>query len=278
MREIELVELLKAGVHFGHQRSRWHPKMAPYVFTVRNGICIINLEQTADKLRQAMAFAREVVAKGGTVLYVGTKRQAREIILEAARRVSMPLVTERWVGGTFTNFATVSKIITKLTQLKSDRDSGAFGKYTKKERLVIQREIERLEEIIGGISSLEKLPAAVFIVDLKHERTAVREARKLRIPIIALADTNTNPEGIDYPIPANDDASKSIRLITEFITEAIEEGKHEAARRAEVAAREAAEATAKAQAEAAAKTEEISEPIAESSVARLLKDEEEAKP
>lgn len=271
MREITLVELLKAGVHFGHQRSRWHPRMKPYIFTVRNGVCIIDLEQTAGKLQAALTYARDVTAKGGTVLFVGTKRQAKDIILEAAKRVGMPSVTERWVGGTFTNFATVSKIINKLTELKSDRDSGRLEKYTKKERLVIQREIERLEKIIGGIESLHKLPEAVFIIDLKNERTAVREAQKMRVPIIALADTNTDPQGIDYPIPANDDATKSIRLLVDCLAEAIAEGKQEATARAAAAAQPPTESATNAP----PVPEDVPDIVAaEPTVARIVKQEE----
>lgn len=225
MSDIQLVDLLKAGVHFGHQRSRWHPKMKPYIFTVRNGVCVIDLEQTAACLQKALTAVRDLAAKGGTILFIGTKRQARDIMREAAVRCGMPSVTERWVGGTFTNFTTVSKIITKLTQLKSDRDSGRLEKYTKKERLVIQREIDRLERVIGGIEGLAKVPDAVFVVDIKNERTAVREAMAQHIPIIAMVDTNVDPTGIAWPIPANDDATKSIRLITDLIADAIADGK-----------------------------------------------------
>lgn len=244
MPNIDLTELLKAGVHFGHQRSRWHPKMAPYIFTVRNDICIIDLEQTAARLQAAAEFARSVAARGGTILFIGTKRQAREHVQAAAKRVGMPAVTERWVGGTFTNFATVSKIITKLTQLKSDRDTGRFDVYTKKERLVIQREIDRLEKIIGGIEGLEKLPDAVFIVDVKQEKTAIREAQAVRVPIIAICDTNVDPTGVAYPIPANDDATKAIQLILGVMTDAVAAGKEEAQKAREQAALEAAQAAA----------------------------------
>ncbi len=272
MRDIQLIELLKAGVHFGHQRSRWHPKMKPYIFTVRNGICIIDLEQTAAKLKAAVDFVRELTAKNGTILFVGTKRQARDIIRTAAVRVGMPSVTERWVGGTFTNFTTVSKIINKLTSLKSDRDGGRLEKYTKKERLVIQREIDRLEKVIGGIEQLKQLPQAVFVIDIKHERTVIHEAKKMRIPIVALVDTNTDPTGIAQPIPANDDATKSIQLLTDIIAEAVADGTVEAARHKREAD-EAAEAAK--QAAAAVETEP-----AEVDVAALvphLKDDEEVK-
>lgn len=246
MPNVELTELLKAGAHFGHQRSRWHPKMAPYIFTVRNDICIIDLEQTAVRLQAAAEFARSVAARGGIILFIGTKRQAREHVEAAAQSVGMPAVTERWVGGTFTNFATVSKIITKLTQLKSDRDAGRFDVYTKKERLVIQREIDRLEKIIGGIEGLDKLPDAVFIVDVKQEKTAIRESQAVHVPIIAICDTNVDPTGVTYPIPANDDATKAIQLILRVITEAVAVGKEEAGKAREQAALEAARVAAEA--------------------------------
>lgn len=242
MSEVQLVDLLKAGVHFGHQRSRWHPKMAPFIFTVRNEICIIDLEQTAARLKKAVAFAEEVAARNGKVLFVGTKRQAQPIVREAAARVRMPSVSERWVGGTFTNFTAVSKILNKLTQLKSDRDSGRLEKYTKKERLVIEREIQRLEKIVGGIEHLDKLPDAVFVVDIKNERTVVKEAQKVGIPIIAMCDTNVDPTPIAYPIPANDDATKSINLIANAIADAIERGNARADKTAADAATAAAEA------------------------------------
>ncbi|MBI3114988.1 MAG: 30S ribosomal protein S2 [Candidatus Kerfeldbacteria bacterium] len=241
MRTIELIDLLKAGVHFGHQRSRWNPKMREYIFTVRNGICIIDLEKTAEKLKVALAFVTDLRAKGGTLLFVGTKRQAQEIVKAAATQAGMPAVVERWVGGTFTNFATVSKIINKLTTLKADREAGRLAKYTKKERLVIDREIERLETVVGGIEQLKKLPEALFVVDVKNERTAVKEAQKVGIPIVALVDTNTNPDGIAYPIPANDDATKSIQLICDYLVEALADGAQEAETRA---AKEAAQAKA----------------------------------
>lgn len=227
MRDISLFDLLKAGVHFGHQVSRWHPKMRPYIFTSRSGIYIIDLEKTNEALAQSREFVRDRVANGGTVLFIGTKRQAKAIVQEAAVKVGMPYVIERWLGGTFTNFPTISKMTKRLTQLKEERASGALEKYTKKEQLVFDEEIARLERMVGGIERMTKLPDAVYVVDVKQEKTAVREAQKMRIPIIALVDTNVSPEGIAHPIPANDDATKSIQIITDAFVEAIGEGREQ---------------------------------------------------
>ncbi len=225
MREITLFDLLKAGVHFGHQMARWHPKMQPFIFTSRSGIYIIDLEKTSAALKRAQEFARDRVAGGGIILLVGTKRQAASIIQAAAVSTGMPYVIERWLGGTFTNFPTIAKMTKRLTQLKEERASGALGKYTKKEQLVFDQEIARLDRMVGGIERMTRLPDAVFVVDVKQEKTAVREAQKMKIPVIAMVDTNVSPAGIDYPIPANDDATKSIQIITQGIVEAINEGK-----------------------------------------------------
>lgn len=232
MREITLFELLKAGVHFGHQVSRWHPKMQPFIFTSRSGIYIIDLEKTSAALKRGQAFARDRVAGNGVILLVGTKRQAAAIIQEAAVSTGMPYVIERWLGGTFTNFPTIAKMTKHLTQLKEERASGALEKYTKKEQLTFDEEIARLDRMVGGIERMTRLPEAVFVIDVKQEKTAVREAQKMKIPVIAMVDTNVSPEGIDYPIPANDDATKSIQIITQGIVEAINEGKQRWAERA----------------------------------------------
>ncbi|MFH0853572.1 MAG: 30S ribosomal protein S2 [bacterium] len=243
MRDITLAELLKAGVHFGHQVSRWHPKMKPYIFTARNGIYIIDLEKTKSKLEAAAKFASQVCAEGGSILFVGTKRQAKEIIEREAKKLGMPYVSNRWIGGTFTNFPTISKLIAKFKKLKTQREGGELEKYTKKERLMIDREIDNLQELVGGITELEKLPAALFVVDLKQERTAVKEARKMNIPIIAIADTNVNPDEITHIIPSNDDATKAIDLIISVIAEGIEQGTaiaQEAAKQAEASEMERA--------------------------------------
>lgn len=225
MRDIPLIELLKAGVHFGHHESRWHPKMRPHIFASRSGVYIIDLEKTNQLLKVAQSFARDVVAKGGIILFVGTKRQARPIVQSMAVRVGMPYVVERWLGGTFTNFPTISKMTKRLTHLKEERAGGNLEKYTKKEQLTFNDEIQRLEKLVGGIERMAKIPDAIFVIDIKQEKTAVREAIKTKVPVIALVDTNVNPEGITYPVPANDDATKSINILTEAIVEAIEEGK-----------------------------------------------------
>lgn len=225
MEEISLLEMLKNGVHFGHQKSRWHPKMKPYVYTVRGGVHIINLEKTQEELKKAEKFISNIVSKQGTVLFVGTKRQAKEIVKKHAENCGMPHVTERWLGGLFTNFANVSKLPEKLKRLQSDKEKGEFEKYTKRERLRLEEEIERLKLIIGGIKDLNKLPEAVFIVDIKKESTCLNEAIKVGIPIVAIIDTNANPTLVDYPIPGNDDAAKSIDLIMGAIVQAVLGGK-----------------------------------------------------
>ncbi|MFH0951633.1 MAG: 30S ribosomal protein S2 [Patescibacteria group bacterium] len=225
MKEISLVEMLKAGVHFGHQKSRWHPKMRQYIFTARNGIHIINLEKTKEKLLVALDFARETAKSGGVILFVGTKRQAKMIVKKYADLAGMPYVIERWIGGTFTNYETVQKLIKKYNDLVAQQKAGELAKYTKKEQLKIGEKIKKMEKIVGGINTLSALPAAVFVVDLKHDQTAAKEAKKRNITIIGLTDTNVSPEGIKYVIPANDDATKSIELITSLIAEAIIEGK-----------------------------------------------------
>jgi len=228
MKTPTILELLQAGVHFGHQKGRWHPKMEPYIFTERNGVHIIDLEKTIAKLEIAAEFASKVAQNGGVILFVGTKKQGQKIIEKYAKESGMPFITERWVGGLFTNYATVSKLIKKLRSLKEQRDSGALAKYTKKEQVMIGKEIERLHKMVGGLENMTKMPDAVFILDVKKEKTAVAEARKRKVPIIAFCDTNINPEILTYPIPANDDAVNSIELIIKVIAEAIKDGKAEA--------------------------------------------------
>lgn len=225
MREITLLNLLKNGVHFGHQKSRRHPKMEPYIFTIRNGVHIINLEKTLAKLKEALEFVQKTVREGGNILFVGTKRQAKEITKKYAQSAGMPYITERWLGGLFTNFANVSKLQKKLKKLEEEKKSGEIEKYTKKEQLKFNEEIEKLNRFVGGIREMTSLPAAVFILDVREEKTAVREAVKKQVPIVAITDTNTNPVPIDYAIPANDDAIKSIEFITSLIAEAAKEGK-----------------------------------------------------
>lgn len=224
MRDISLQELLKSGVHFGHHVSRWHPKMKPYIFASRSGVYIIDLEKTSERLKSAQEFVRDTAAKGGTILFVGTKRQARPIVQASAVNVGMPYVIERWLGGTFTNFPTISKMTRRLTHLKEERASGNLEKYTKKEQLMFGEEITRLEKLVGGIERMARIPDALFVVDVKQEKTAVREAIAMKVPVVALVDTNVNPAGIAHPIPSNDDATKAIQIITEAIADAVDEG------------------------------------------------------
>ncbi len=227
-----LVELFQSGVHFGHQVSKRHPKMQPYIFTVKNGIHIINLELTLQKLASALAFISRTVSQGGTVLLVGTKEQAKPIVQKYALETGMPYVNERWLGGTFTNFGEIARVISRFSELKRQRDSGELEKYTKKERLEFDREIERLRVIVGGVERMKKIPEAMFVIDVKHEHTAIAEAAKKRIPVVALCDTNVNPTPITHVIPGNDDAIKSIELITRIVAAAITEGQAEAGKQA----------------------------------------------
>ena len=220
----DLLELLKTGAHFGHQVSKWHPKMKPYLFGSRNGIHIINLEQTVVKMKDTFESVRDIVAKGGTIVFLGTKRQAAPIVEKYAKQCGMPYITRRWLGGTFTNFSELSKVIRKLNDLRAKRDAGDLNKYTKKERVVIDRDIEEMEMKVGGISTLTRLPEALYVVDVKHEKTAVEESNQKRVPVIAMLDSNVNPELVAYGIPANDDAVKSIEMVTRLIAEAVSEG------------------------------------------------------
>jgi len=220
----DLLTMLKSGVHFGHQLSKRHPKMKPYIFMAKNGFHIINLEETQVMLPKALEFVTKVVANGGTILFLGTKKQAQKIMAQAALECEMPYIKERWLGGTITNFSAISKLIRKYNDLKDKKAKGEFKKYTKKEQLDFDREIEKLDRSVGGIYKLTRTPDAIFVVDVKKEKTAVAEALKKNIPIVALCDTNADPTKIDYPIPANDDAIKSIELMTKLITAAVKEG------------------------------------------------------
>ncbi len=223
-----VLELLKAGVHFGHQSSRWHPKMKPYIYGVRNGVHIIDLDKTVIKLEEAQEFIKKIISQNGTILFLGTKKQVRDVIEKEAKRCGMPYITERWLGGFLTNFSTVIKLAKKYKDLLNKKEKGEFAKYTKKEQLNFEREIEKLRSVIAGVKDLEKLPDAIFVWDVKTERTAVLEAKKKNIPIIGICDTNTNPEGIAYVIPSNDDATKAISLITSYIADCIIDAKKEA--------------------------------------------------
>jgi small subunit ribosomal protein S2 len=220
-------DLLDAGVHFGHLTRKWDPKMAPYIFMERNGIHIIDLNKTLTKLEESAAAIKQIVKSGRKVLFVSTKKQAKDIVAEQAKSVGMPFVTERWLGGMLTNFATVRKSIKKMSNIDKMTQDGTYDVLSKKEKLMIQRERIKLESLLGGIADLNRLPAALFLVDVKKEHIAVAEALKLNIPTFAMVDTNSDPSNIDFPIPANDDATKSITLITDIIIKAIQEGLEE---------------------------------------------------
>lgn len=220
-------DLLDAGVHFGHLTRKWNPKMAQYIFMERNGIHIIDLNKTLTRVEEAASAIKQIVKSGRKVLFVSTKKQAKDIVAEYARSVNMPYVTERWLGGMLTNFATVRKSIKKMTNIDKMTKDGTYDVLSKKEKLMIQRERIKLESLLGGIADLNRLPAALFIIDVKKEHIAVTEALKLNIPTFAMVDTNSDPSDIDFPIPANDDATKSISLITSIIIDAINEGLEE---------------------------------------------------
>ncbi|KEO82962.1 30S ribosomal protein S2 [Tumebacillus flagellatus] len=222
---ISMKQLLEAGVHFGHQTRRWNPKMSRYIFTERNGIYIIDLQKTVKKVEEAYNFVRELAAEGKTVLFVGTKKQAQDSVKEEAERVGQYFVNQRWLGGTLTNFSTIQKRIDRLTKLETMEQDGTFDVLPKKEVIVLKKEMERLEKFLGGIKGMKSLPGALFIIDPRKERIAVAEARKLGIPIVAIVDTNCDPDEIDYVIPGNDDAIRAVKLLTAKIADAIMEGK-----------------------------------------------------
>ena len=220
-------DLLEAGVHFGHLTRKWNPKMAPYIFMEQNGIHIIDLKKTESKLEEAKAAAKNIARSGRRVLFVATKKQAKEIVAEEAKRANMPFTTERWLGGMLTNFQTVRKSIKRMQNIDKMATDGTFERINKKERLMLDREKAKLQMILGGIEDMTKLPGAIFIIDVKREHIAVSEATRLAIPTIALVDTNSDPTVVDYSIPGNDDASKSIQLIAREIADAIIEGSQE---------------------------------------------------
>ena len=222
---ISMKQLLEAGVHFGHQTRRWNPKMAPYIFTERNGIYIIDLQKTVKKLEEAYFFARDIAAEDKSILFVGTKKQAQEAIKEEAERVGMYYVNARWLGGMLTNFKTMRRRIDRLNQLKKMQEDGTFDLLLKKEVIKLQAEIAKLEKYLGGVKEMNKLPGAMFIVDPRKERNAIAEARKLGIPVIAIVDTNCDPEEVDYVIPGNDDAIRAIKLISQTIANAVVEAR-----------------------------------------------------
>ena len=217
-------ELLDAGVHFGHLKRKWNPNMAPYIFMERNGIHIIDLYKTAAKIEESASALKQIAKSGKRILFVATKKQAKEIVANHVKRVNMPYVTERWPGGMLTNFATIRKAVRKMTSIDKMINTDTYKNLSKRERLQITRERSKLEKNLGSISDLNRLPSAIFVVDINKERIAVSEAKKLNIPTFAIVDTNSNPNSVDFPIPANDDASKAISLITNIMVNAIEEG------------------------------------------------------
>ena len=225
MAAISMKALLETGVHFGHRTQKWNPKMKPYIFTERNGIHIIDLQQTVALLDQAYNLVRDTVAAGGTLLFVGTKRQAQEAVEKEAERAGSPYINQRWLGGTLTNWKTIKDLINELKRLERSRDAGEFDRLTKKEGLILGRKIIKLQDRLGGIREMGRPPELLYIVDVRHEHTAIHEANILNIPVIALVDTNCDPGGVDYVIPANDDAIRAIKLLTARIADAVIEGR-----------------------------------------------------
>lgn len=244
MSVVSMKQLLEAGVHFGHQTRRWNPKMAPYIFTERNGIYIIDLQKTVKKLEEAYMFVRDIAADGGDIIFVGTKKQAMDSIKEEAERCGMPYVNARWLGGMLTNFSTIKRRLKRLQQLKDMEADGTFDMLPKKEVIKLKLEREKLEKFMGGIVNMKRQPAAMFIVDPRKERIAVLEAKKLGIPIVAIVDTNCDPDEIDYVIPGNDDAIRAVKLIAGAMADAVIEGRQGGDAAPEEPAEEATEAAA----------------------------------
>lgn len=231
MAEVTMKQLLEAGVHFGHQTRRWNPKMRPYIYGERNGIHIVDLRQTVTQIADAIEFVKKVAIEGGTVLFVGTKKQAQSAVADAAQKSGMPFVNYRWLGGMLTNFQTIQKRIYYMKELNRIEETGEMIDRPKKERLKLHRELEKLEKNLGGVSNMTRLPDAVFVVDVNTEETAVKEADRLGIPVIALVDTNSDPDAVDYVIPGNDDAIRAADLIASALADAIVEGKEIAAKK-----------------------------------------------
>jgi len=224
--EIILKDLLEAGCHFGHQSRRWHPKMKPYIFGVREGVHIFDLAKTREKLVEAVEFVRKVASEGGVIVFVGTKRQAAAVIKEESAKAGMPWVAGRWLGGTLTNWEQIKRMIDRLQELKKKKAEGEFEKkYTKKENLLIDREVIRLEKAVGGLVSMTEIPEALLVVDIRTETVAVAEANKVKIPVVAVIDSNSNPDLVEYPIPGNDDAVGSVKFIVGKLAEAIKDGR-----------------------------------------------------
>ncbi len=265
MAVISMKALLESGVHFGHRINKWDPRMKPYIFTERNGIHIIDLQQTVKLLNQAYNLVRDTVANGGTVLFVGTKRQAQETIKDEATRCGMPYITERWLGGMLTNWSTMYARIQELNRLEGLRDTGEINRLTKKEGLLIQREIDRLLIRLSGVRNMKRVPDLLFVVDVGREDAAVHEANLLNVPVVALVDTNCNPQGIDYVIPSNDDAIRAIKLLVAKIADAVLEGKamRKEEEPEELAPASAEAGTEKARAQRAARVVESEEELGE---------------
>jgi small subunit ribosomal protein S2 len=224
MERISQQQMLDAGVHFGHLKKKWNPKMLPYIFMERKGIHIIDLNKTQEKMDEAAAALRQIAKSGRKILFVATKKQAKDIVEECAKSVNMPFVTERWLGGMLTNFATIRKSIKKMQSIEKMLTDGSLNNITKKERLMLGRQQSKLDKVLGGIENMPRIPAAIFMVDISHEHIALAEAKKLGIRTFGIVDTNSDPTQIDFPVPANDDATKSIKIITEYLVEAIKEG------------------------------------------------------
>ncbi|RBW69872.1 30S ribosomal protein S2 [Bacillus taeanensis] len=225
MAVISMKQLLEAGVHFGHQTRRWNPKMKTYIFTERNGIYIIDLQKTVKKVEEAFNFVREIAANDGTILFVGTKKQAQDSVKEEAARAGQYFINQRWLGGTLTNFETIQKRIQRLKDLEKMQEDGTFEVLPKKEVILLKKEMDRLEKFLGGIKDMNRLPDALFVIDPRKERIAVAEARKLNIPIVAIVDTNCDPDEVDYVIPGNDDAIRAVKLLTAKMADAVLEAK-----------------------------------------------------
>ena len=224
MAKIEIKELIESGVHFGHLTRKWNPNMSPYIYMERNGIHIINLYKTSSKIQEATKALKKIAESGRKILFVATKKQAKDIVSEMSKKVKMPYITERWPGGMLTNFVTIRKAVKKMTSIDRMKKDGTFETLSKKEKLQVERLREKLDKNLGSISEMTRLPGAVFIVDTKREHIAIKEAQKLKIPIFAMVDTNSDPRDVDFVIPSNDDASKSIRKILSIIVESIQEG------------------------------------------------------
>lgn len=225
MKDISLKQLLDAGAHFGHQAKRWNPKVAPYLYGVEDGVHVFDLPKTKIALEEALAFLKTTVGEGKTIILLGTKKQAKEKIAEVGKETGVFYVSERWLGGTLSNFEQIKRSLKKLSDMKESKATGGFNKYTKKERLLLDREIDRLERFFGGLTGMEKLPDVLFVVDIHKENSAVKEARNCKVKVVGVVDSNSDPEDVDYPIPMNDDAQKAIEYVLDLVKEAILEGK-----------------------------------------------------